>query len=191
VTRLPCLLTLIAAGSIAFASLVLKGSSSGAVAARTGGFGEMTCQQCHWDNQLNEPPGLLRLTGVPKTYTPRQRYLITVTLARPGLTRGGFQVAAREDSTKPNVNRDAGSLRSIGGLTELIRDDTTQVTYLQHTKVGTGARISGEAEWRFEWTAPDSGPVVFHVAANAANGDDSALEDFIYTAEARTSYGAR
>jgi hypothetical protein len=33
--------------------------------------------------------------------------------------------------------------------------------------------------------------VVFHVAANAANGDDSALGDFIYTTEARTSHGAR
>jgi hypothetical protein len=191
VTRLLFLLPPIAAGWFVFASLALKASSSGAIAARTGGFGEMTCQQCHWDNKLNEPPGLLRLTGIPKTYTPRQRYLITVTLARPGLARGGFQVAAREDLTKTNLSRDAGSLRAIDGVTELIRDDATQVTYLQHTKVGTEARTSGEAEWTFAWTAPDSGPVVFHVAANAANGDDSALGDFIYTTEARTSHGAR
>ena len=190
-TRLPFLLPFIAVGSFVFASLALKASSSGAIAARTGGFGEMTCHQCHWDNKLNEPSGVLRLTGIPKTYTPRQRYLITVTLERPGLARGGFQVAAREDVTKTNVSRDAGSLCATDGFTELIRDDATQVTYLQHTKVGTAARTSGEAAWTFAWTAPDSGPVVFHVAANAANGDDSALGDFIYTAEARTSLGAR
>jgi hypothetical protein len=184
-------LPLIAAGSIVFASLALRASSFGAIAARTGGFGEMTCHQCHWDNELNESPGLIRLTGIPKTYTPRQQYLITVALSRPGLARGGFQVAAREDVTRTNVSRNAGSLRAIDGLTELIRDDATQVTYLQHTKVGTEARTSGEAEWTFAWTAPDSGPVVFHVAANAANGDDSALGDFIYTTEARTSHGAR
>jgi len=191
VTRLFVLLPLIAAGSFVLASLALKASSSGSVAARTGGFGEMTCQQCHWDNKLNEPPGLIRLTGIPKIYTPRQRYLITLTLARPGLARAGFQVAAREDLTKTNVSREAGSLRAIDGLTELIRDDATQVTYLQHTKVGTEPRTSGEAAWTFAWTAPDSGPVVFHVAANAANGDDSALGDFIYTAEARTGHSAQ
>lgn len=190
-TRRFFLLPLIAAGSMVFASLALKASSTGAIAARTGGFGEMTCHQCHWDNKLNESPGLLRLTGIPKAYTPRQRYLITVTVARPGLVRGGFQVAAREDLARTNIGRDAGSLRGIDGRTELIRDDATQITYLQHTKVGTEARTSGEAAWTFAWTAPDAGPVVFHVAANAANGDDSALGDFIYTADARTSPGAR
>jgi hypothetical protein len=150
----------------------------------------MTCHQCHWDNKLNEPPGLFRLTGVPQTYTPGQRYLITVSLARPGLVRGGFQLSAREDLSKTNFSRDAGSLRVIDGLTERIRDDATQVTYLQHTKAGTEARTAGQAAWTFTWIAPDSGPVVFHVAANAANGDDSPLGDFIYTTEARTTHGA-
>lgn len=147
--------------------------------------------QCHWDNKLNEAPGVLELTGIPKTYTPRQRYLITVTLAHPGLVRGGFQLAAREDSPTASHGRDAGSLHSTDGLTELMRDETTRVTYLQHTKAGTDVRTSGEAEWKFEWTAPASGPVVFHAAANAANGDDSALGDFIYTTDARTTPGAR
>lgn len=34
------------------------------------------------------------------------------------------------------------------------------------------------------WRAPEGlGSVVFHIAANAANGDDSPLDDFIYTRE--------
>jgi hypothetical protein len=43
--------------------------------------------------------------------------------------------------------------------------------------------------WRVEWTAPDdaAGAVIFHVAANAANGDKSESGDFIYTTEVRAS----
>ena len=34
---------------------------------------------------------------------------------------------------------------------------------------------------------PRSGPVVFHAAGNAANGDASPLGDFVYTATVRVS----
>ncbi len=39
------------------------------------------------------------------------------------------------------------------------------------------------AHWRIRWTAPahPRGAVVFHLAANAANDDESPLGDFIYT----------
>jgi hypothetical protein len=46
-----------------------------------------------------------------------------------------------------------------------------------------GTTVSGDSiRWLFRWTAPSEsgGPVVFHVAANAANFDDSPLGDFIY-----------
>jgi hypothetical protein len=51
----------------------------------TGGFGEATCEACHDGNPINEPGGSLLLDGIPSSYTPSSRYVITVKLARPAL----------------------------------------------------------------------------------------------------------
>lgn len=159
---------------------VLTASASGPVPARTGGFGEMTCHQCHWDNPLNDTPGRISLSGVPDTYTPGERYLITVAIAHPELVKGGFQMSARFDD-----GTNAGGFRSADELTEPIPDDGGRITYIQHTSKGSVAAAQGESRWRVEWTAPASGgAVVFHVAGNASNGDASPLGDFIYTTSA-------
>jgi hypothetical protein len=84
-----CLILIYAASA---APLVGLPFVTGPVAARTGGFGEMTCQECHWENPINEPSGRLTLLGTPATYTPGARYSIIVDLARPGLVYGGFQL---------------------------------------------------------------------------------------------------
>jgi hypothetical protein len=98
-------------GLAAWLPLALVASVSDVVPARTGGFGEMTCQQCHWENPLNDPAGRLELDGVPAAYTPGEQYLITVSLARPGLARAGFQLTVREDGINMNAGTDAGVLR--------------------------------------------------------------------------------
>jgi hypothetical protein len=164
----------------------LDASESGPVPAVTGGFGEMTCQQCHWDNPLNAAPGRLTLTGLPPEYTPGETYAVTVTLTKPEATSAGFQLTAREDVMAMNAGAGAGSLRSTAASTQLAQDDRQRVTYLQHTKTGSAMGPSGAARWTFEWTAPEMGAVVFHVAANAGNGDASPLGDFVYTAVAHT-----
>jgi hypothetical protein len=155
---------------------VLMASASGPVPARTGGFGEMTCYQCHWDNPLNDSGGRLSLTGVPDTYIPGERYPITVAIAHPELVKGGFQMAARfEDGTN------AGDFRSPDQLTAAMSDPESHITYVQHTSLGS-RKTQGESRWEVEWIAPAGGrPVVFHVAGNASNGDASPLGDFIYT----------
>src|SRR5438552_17387614 len=61
----------------------------------TGGFGEQSCHLCHLDNPVNAPGGSVTLDGVPRAYTPAQKYIITVTIQREGLRRGGFEIAAR------------------------------------------------------------------------------------------------
>lgn len=176
-----------AASLLCVLSRPLEASVSGLVPARTGGFGEMTCQQCHWENPLNDPPGRLTLDGIPETYTPGEQYLITLTLARPGLGRAGFQLAAREEGIDMNSGSDAGELRDADGRSERVQDDRKRVTYLQHSPAATDPRAPGAATWTFTWTAPPEGAVVFHAAANAANGDDSPLGDYIYTAVARSA----
>lgn len=166
--------------------LALFASMAGPVPARTGGFGEMTCQECHWDNPLNETPGQLTLTGIPLPYTPRQAYLITVTLVRPGVSRAGFQLASRFEAGE-NAGARAGTLRSVDGRTETVQDEDHRMTYLQHSKAGAAVLTPGTAQWTFEWAAPGTGgAVVFHVAGNASDADASPLGDFIYTSTART-----
>jgi hypothetical protein len=166
--------------------LALHASGAGVEPARTGGFGEMTCQQCHWENTLNDPAGRIAVAGLPDAYTPGEQYLITVTLARPDLRRAGFQMAAREDGINMSAGSNAGTLRPTDELTTAVQAGAKGTTYIQHTEPGTTISSAGTARWTVEWTAPESAgvPVVFHVAANAANDDSSPLGDFIYTTTA-------
>jgi hypothetical protein len=168
--------------------LALHASVSNVEPARTGGFGEITCQQCHWENPLNDPAGRIELAGVPDTYTPGEQYLITVTLARPDLRRAGFQMAAREDGINMGAGSNAGILGPTDELSQAVQGTPKPVTYVQHSEAGTRIDPPGTARWTVQWTAPEveGVPVVFHVAANAANDDASPLGDFIYTASARS-----
>ena len=172
---------------ITLLTIGVMASASGPVPARTGGFGEMSCHECHWNNEVNDPSGRLTLTGVPDTYTPGERYPITVALAHPELVRGGFQMAARfEDGTN------AGTFVNTSPATETVPGEDNRVVYAQQTKTGSAPPVKGAARWEVEWTAPApgrAGAILFHVAANAANGDASPLSDFVYTATARTTTG--
>ena len=139
----------------------------------------MTCIECHWDNLLNDSAGALKLSGVPASYTPGERYPITVAIAHPQLIRSGFQLSARFEN-----GDNAGTLRAADDRTQTITSDDGRVVYLQHTRSGSMATSKAQAEWSVDWTAPNGGAVMFHAAGNAANGDASPLGDFIYTASA-------
>ena len=58
------------------------------------------------------------------------------------------------------------------------------VQYASPVRPGIQLTAAGRIEWVIEWTAPATaaGPVVFHAAGNAANGDESQFGDFIHTA---------
>lgn len=156
----------------------------------TGGFGEPTCQACHIGLPLNEPGSTLTVEGLPERYRPGETYTVTVRLESPDMAVAGFQAAFRR-AEGPERGRSAGSARATGDRVAVVPDSTGTV-YIQHTRAG--ARTDGGVvEWRFEWTAPEGGrPVGFHVAANSGGGDNSPLEDLIYTrALLLTPEGAR
>ena len=172
--------SLITVALVCAAPLGLLASINSLVPARTGGFGEMTCHQCHSQNPLNDPAGRLTLAGVPASYTSGQQYLITVTVAHPQLVRAGFQVTARFET-----GENAGTFRALDDRTEAVPDDAGRIIYMQHTPSGTEVPTPGTGQWTFEWTAPAGDvPLAFHLAANAANGDGLPRGDFIYTATA-------
>jgi hypothetical protein len=179
--RVCVILIFVAASAVTLVALPFV---TGPVPGKTGGFGEMTCHECHWDKPVNEPSGRLTLLGMPATYTPDARYSIIIDLAHPELVLGGFQLSARFVSGS-SAGTNAGALRPIDEFAQRVADDERRVIYVQHTKAGATPARPGAARWTLEWTAPaGETPVVFHAAGNASNGDASPLGDFIYTATA-------
>ena len=152
----------------------------------TGGFGEPTCLDCHFGGELNEPGGGVSLTGVPEAYAPGERYRITVVLTRDGLRGGGFQLAARFAAGEL-AGAQAGTLTPVDDRAAVDEDRTAGVQYAQHTLAGLGPVASDTVRWLLEWTAPEEGgDVVFHVAANAVDLDESPFGDWIYTTSSRS-----
>jgi hypothetical protein len=143
--------------------------------AHTGGFGEPTCQTCHFDNDLNTPDGSLTVEGWPETPEPGAEYPLTVRLEHPEMATAGFQLAIRTPE-----GEQAGTLAPGDGRSA-VAEGPGGIVYLHHTEPGTALTTPGASEWGFVWVAPEriSG-LRLHVAANAANGDASAFGDFIY-----------
>lgn len=159
--------------------------------AYTGGFGEPTCRACHADAPLNEASGTLAIDGVPDRYQPGRTYELAVTLRRDGMQRSGFELAARL-ADGDGAGTQAGGLAPAEDRSAVVRDSATRVEYLTHTLVGTSVAAGGPGRWPFRWTAPAGAAgqaVVFHVAANAANDDDSPFGDFIYVRALRALAG--
>jgi hypothetical protein len=177
------LLSLSAAAAVSPAGLP---NASGPPPGHTGGFGEPTCQACHAGEALNAADGRLALSGVPERYTPGTAYELVVSLRHPALEAAGFQLSARFASGAA-LGGQAGTLSPAAGPMALSRDSTRGVEYLSHADPGAFMLPGPEARWRVVWRAPESSSAVtFHVAANAANGDNSPLGDHIFTVESRS-----
>ena len=149
----------------------------------SGGFGEDHCQACHNSEKLNATPGSVTIS-VPQRYSPGKSYTVTVTLKRPAMKIGGFVLTSRFE----NDSAQAGTL-SLGddqqGRIKIANDRGVQYAY--HSRPGTELTGTGVVRWTLRWTAPKGKRVVlFNVASNAANGDDSQSGDFIYTSRARS-----
>lgn len=148
--------------------------------AYTGGFGEQTCRSCHFDYDLNQEGGSLSIQGINDSYSPGKSYEVTVTVESEQLEIGGFQMTARfEDGTQ------AGSFEWEGDRLMNTPDVSDTVQYVQHSAEGTSATGEQEVSWNFTWKSPEDGqgPVIFNIAANAGNYDDSSFGDWIYADE--------
>jgi hypothetical protein len=142
--------------------------------ARTGGFGEPTCRECHTGFELNASGGGLTVEGLPPAYDPGVPYVLTIVLRSTDMGRAGFQLSVRDER-----GRQAGQLSGLGARVSLSTEGG--ISFAHHTAVGSAVSDGEMTSWAVEWTAPESaGPVWMHLAANSANGDDSPLGDFIY-----------
>lgn len=149
----------------------------------SGGFGEDHCQACHNSEKLNAPPGRVSISA-PERYSAGKVYPVTVTLRRPGLKIGGFVLTSRFEKDSAQ----AGTLAPGAGEPGRIKIGNDRgVQYAYHSRAGTELTGRDVVRWTLQWTAPAGNSLVlFHVAANAANGDDSNSGDFIYTSRSRS-----
>jgi hypothetical protein len=147
--------------------------------AHTGGFGEPTCVACHLGSDLNQPGSTLEIIGLSGTYSSGTAYEVTVRILSFDMQAAGFQGAFRWAEGE-NRGRGAGRVKAGEPRVNVVEGENG-VQYVQHTPVGVPA--DGEtAEWTFTWTAPvATGAIDFHVAANSGNGDNSPLDDLVYT----------
>jgi hypothetical protein len=155
------------------------GYAEGAPPGFSGGFKEDSCHACHFHAPPNSDGGRVTIEGVPATFVSGERYTLTVTLTRSGMKRAGFQLAVRfKDS-----GAQAGTLGPGNGEGERVGVDRQgSVQYAGQKGAGSLVGTADSARWTIEWTAPDrGGPVIFHVSANAADGNESADGDFVYT----------
>ena len=178
----------------AFAALVLSVPHAAARASAyadaappgfSGGFDEPSCHACHFDEELNSGPGRIAIAGVPERFTPGGRYPLTITLTRPEMKVGGFQLTSRFK----DGGAQAGSLAPDDAEQARVRVDVRSgVQYANQRRKGTSIASANTAVWKLTWTAPArGGPIVFHVAGNAANGDDTAEGDYVHTTSVQSA----
>jgi hypothetical protein len=159
--------------------------AEGAPPGFSGGFKEESCHACHFHEPLNSDGGRLAIEGVPARFEAGQRYTLTVTLTRAGMKRAGFQLAIRfRDS-----GAQAGTLAPMSAEGERVTVETqTGVQYAGQKKVGSLVVATDPTRWTVEWIAPERGePVIVHVSANAADGNENADGDFVYTAASESA----
>jgi hypothetical protein len=158
----------------------VRPSIEGPEPGHTGGFGEPTCRVCHAG--LADTTARVTLEGLPDAWAPGQAYSFEVVLRGENLLRGGFQLSARWADGDVRGTQ-AGTLE-VGDERATVTGHTNGITYAHHIAEGTTPTSPGSVRWALTWTSPDTASatsVVFHVAGNAANDDNSELGDLIVT----------
>jgi hypothetical protein len=159
--------------------------AEGAPPGFSGGFKEESCHACHFHEELNSAGGRVTIEGVPPSFEAGQRYTLSVTLTRTGMKRAGFQLATRFKDT----GGQAGTLAPGPAEGERVTvESQSGVQYASQKKGGSSVSEADATRWTIEWIAPDrGGPVIVHVSANAADGNESADGDFVYTAASESA----
>lgn len=172
----------VAGAAIAAAAAPHPPYRDGAPPGFSGGFGEASCDACHFSAEPNDGVGTLRMEGAGEAFVPGRSYPITITLTRPEMVAAGFQLTARFS----DGGSQAGTLSADSSSTPRTAVATDRgIQYAYQLLAGSAPAAGDTASWVVRWTAPAAGEAVtFHLAANAADGDGSASGDYVYTATA-------
>jgi hypothetical protein len=141
------------------------------------------CINCHTGNQLNAPGGTLTISGLPVGgYVPGATYHLTVTQARSGMTRWGFELTAIYQSGTNYLQ--AGNLIVTDAThTNLGVGTGTAPDYMRQTSSGSYSGSPGPISWNFDWSAPNPavGPIGIYASGAACNNTGGTGGDWCYT----------
>ena len=128
----------------------VRAYADGAPPGFTGGFGEAACDACHFEAAVNTKPGQLTLAGVPERFVAGERYPLTITLSRPGMAMGGFQLSARMETG----GAQAGTLAPGPGKKNGSRSSPARFSTRISVWTMYALTEPGLAKWTLVWTAP-------------------------------------
>jgi hypothetical protein len=162
------------------------GYAEGAPPGFSGGFTEQSCDACHFHAAPNTGPGRLAL-DVPDRFVAGDTYRVTIALTQPGMKLAGFQLTARfkdDGSQAGTLAKDSAPDAHIG------IEAQSGIQYAGQRREGAAVVMPEGSLWTVMWTAPSATrAVMFHVAANAANGDERADGDYVYTVARESQSG--
>ncbi len=154
----------------------------------------VTCRTsgCHSSFPLNSGTALLELDlgGAEDGYIPGAGYTINVSVSKPGLMRGGFQLIALQDDNdtiSPGVFTLTNSVRTqqidINNPHAHPNCPIDAKVWIEHTEDGIDDVSNDAISWQFDWQAPatDVGGITFYVAAVEADLDFDATGDYVYS----------
>src|SRR5688500_15450731 len=156
--------------------------ADGAPPGFSGGFSEQSCDACHFHAASNTGPGRLSLEGIPERFAAGEPYQVSISLTQEGMTLAGFQLTARfkDDGSQ------AGMFATDSSDARAGIEAQSGVQYVGQRRDGAAMTTPNASRWTVIWRAPlddargcpepcrrapsATRAVVFHVAANAANG---------------------
>jgi hypothetical protein len=128
---------------------------------------EQNCATCHFDTDPVRDSAALVISGLPLYPTPGATYELKIILEDPNTVTAGFQLIAQA------ANHEAGTFFSSAAEVEFVGAVIRSTAPI---------RSDASVSWEIEWHAPTAivSPVVFYVAASAANDDGSPFGDTIH-----------
>jgi len=128
---------------------------------------EQNCATCHFGADPVYDSAALVIDGLPANPAPGANYELEIIFKDPDIVIAGFQLFAQAG------DQQAGTLVSSVADVEFIGAAIRSTAPL-----GSDTVVS----WTIEWRAPDviTSPIVFYVAASAANDDGSPFGDTIH-----------
>lgn len=151
---------------------------------RTNAPGETTCaiSGCHV-GVINSGAGsmIMDFNAGANNYSPGQTYTITLGITSAGASRWGFEVVALNSS-----NASVGTfIGNDAQNTATGSANSRQYIYHKNAPIGNNTHL-----FSFQWTAPatNQGDITFYAIGNAANNNNNASGDLVYTTTREISF---
>lgn len=158
--------------SFILVSAIFISNSTGSPGGRTGspGDGNLTCgvSNCH-GAQTPTPIEMISSTIPLNGYKPDSTYTITVSPAKTGITKFGFEMVAEDDN--------GTAVGSFSSNTEV----TAYLSNKHVTHKSTSTAANNTRTWNVQWKAPSAGTgsVTFYAASLASNANGNNFGDSV------------